>query len=146
MTAITRRGALVGAGAAVATAALAAPLALKSAGTKAALGGDDPIIVMWNQSRRWLEEGARYDELSGAAANKADFLRLSDMSGEIDRKAFDLEQKIADMTPESPRGWGIQARLLEDWMAAGTRCDNRDLLIARRIAAYLERLSGGLPS
>ena len=144
---ITRRDALLGAtAAAVVTGATTIPLAIKASGVKAALRGDDPIIVMWNQSRRWLEEGARYDELSGAAANKADFRRLSGMCGEIDRKAFDLEQKIADMTPESPRGWGIQARLLKDWMAAGTRYDNRDLLIARRIAAYLEGLAGGLPS
>ena len=143
---ITRRSALATGAAAITTAAITAPLAIKAGNVKAALAGDDPIIVMWRQSRRWIEEGARYDELSGAAANKADFRRLSDMSGEIDRKAFDLEQKIADMTPESPRGWGIQARLLEDWMAAGTRRDNRDLLIARRIAAYLERLAGGLPS
>ena len=152
MTSITRRDALLGAtAAAVVTSAITAPLAIKSAGVKAALAGD-PIVVMWRQSRRWLEEGSRYDKLSGVAANKADFERLSDMGDQIDRKAFDLEQKIADMTPESPQGWGIQARLLEDWMAAGTRNDRRDLLIARRIAAYLEglanaeRLAGGLPS
>ena len=96
---------------------------------------------MWHQSRCWIDEGSRYDELSGVAASKADFRRLSDMCREIQRKAFDLEQKIADMTPEGPRGWAIQARLLDDWMAAGSRCDNRDLLIARRIAAYLEGLA-----
>ncbi len=143
---ISRRDALLGATAAtVVTGAITAPLAIKAAGVRAALAGE-PIVVMWHQSRRWLEEGARYDRLSGAAANKADFERLSDMCREVDRKAFDLEQQIADMTPESPRGWGIQARLLEDWMAAGTRNDHRDLLIARRIAAYLEGFAGGLPS
>ena len=64
MTAITRRDALLGATAAAAVTGLtAAPLAIKAAGVKAALGGatEDPLVSLW-QERALLR--AQLDRIS----------------------------------------------------------------------------------
>ena len=60
---ITRRNALVSAGAAIATGAVTAPLAIKAAGVKAALAGvaEDPLVGLWRERQRFR---AQLDRLS----------------------------------------------------------------------------------
>ena len=92
MTAITRRNALLGAtAAAVVTGAATAPLAIKAAGVKAALGGD-PVLAL---EREWL---AQLDFIHNYPDDSDEAL------DPLYERANEIERQLFSMPAESLRG------------------------------------------
>ena len=98
MTAMTRRNALVSAGAAVVTGAVTAPLALKAAHTKAALAGE-PLLAM---EQEWLESRDYYETYPDQSDEADD--RLFD-------KLLDLQYRILLTEAKSPAGVAVKLRM-----------------------------------
>ena len=131
---ITRRDALLGAtAAAVVTGAITAPLAIKAAGVKAALAGDDPIWAVLARARSLQEQidADPYDPATDA---------LGTTLCEFECEIFDTQATTFD-------GLLAKARYARFIAAPGDpqyRLDGDNLVLS--IVRDLERLYGGLPS
>ncbi len=143
---ITRRTALATTAAAITTAAIAAPIAIKAAGVQAALAGD-PLLALEQEWRAFRDYIHNYPDESDAALDPL-YNRLTNM-----------EVRIYETPATTPAGIAVKLRL---WGGYYGPFDHRSFeepwwrgnLANMGVAdtgfacvmCDLERLSGGLPS
>ncbi len=145
---ITRRNALMGAtAAAVVTGAITAPIAIKAAGVRAALGGE-PLVAMEQEWHTFLNYIHNYPDESDAALDPL-YARLTE-----------IEEQIYATPARTPQGVAVKLRLWGSyyadfsgdhrWKELWWRGDLAGMDIAQTGFGYvmrdLERLSGEVTS
>jgi len=130
---ITRRSALATGAAAITTAAITAPLALKAAGVKAALG-DEPLVAL---ERRMLARGAFLDSHSGVDHAQWDA---------VYKEWVALQDQIAETPAKTVGGLAVKLHLIAEDSMVHTMDSDFEQGLIRSAVESAERLAGELPS